>query len=186
MIPSNKSYSFVSPDHMPYMVMVLKQPRGTGEKPTLEKVMMPPVAEQNKRGLLNPPWVVRVRHGNTPWLEMLMELRSPVSVGVKLEDGEAPNIDLEVWHGYTHGVSRQHMTLSPTSDQIHVEDSGSTNGTSLNGHRLEVSRLYRLRPGDELTLGRLGLRFLYIERPNTSAEPDRKVTKQLKDTGWLE
>lgn len=50
-------------------------------------------------------------------------------------------------------VSRLHCRLTAdASDQLVVEDLGSTNGTKVNGKRVDRSVL---RPGDKLTVGRV-------------------------------
>jgi pSer/pThr/pTyr-binding forkhead associated (FHA) protein len=50
-------------------------------------------------------------------------------------------------------VSRVHCRLiTDKSDQLAVEDLGSTNGTKVNGDRIERRTL---RPGDVLTVGRV-------------------------------
>ena len=50
-------------------------------------------------------------------------------------------------------VSRRHCRLTAdASDQLIVEDLGSTNGTEVNGKRVKRGVL---RPGDKLTVGRV-------------------------------
>lgn len=50
-------------------------------------------------------------------------------------------------------VSRRHCRLTAeASDQLVVEDLGSTNGTQVNGKRVKRGVL---RPGDRLTVGRV-------------------------------
>lgn len=51
-------------------------------------------------------------------------------------------------------VSRRHCRLTAEADRLTVEDQGSTNGTYVNGARMEESRL---RPGDRLMVGRFHL-----------------------------
>jgi hypothetical protein len=48
-------------------------------------------------------------------------------------------------------VSRNHATLELRGDQVVVRDSGSTNGTFVNGERVQ---LRRLRPGDRVAFGK--------------------------------
>lgn len=50
----------------------------------------------------------------------------------------------------SHRVSRHHCCLSPEGDEVAVRDLDSTNGTYLNGRRIQTGRL---RPGDELKVG---------------------------------
>jgi pSer/pThr/pTyr-binding forkhead associated (FHA) protein len=51
-------------------------------------------------------------------------------------------------------VSRLHCQLTATDDCVQVKDLGSTNGTFVNGQRVETSDL---RDGDTLALGRVAL-----------------------------
>jgi predicted component of type VI protein secretion system len=48
-------------------------------------------------------------------------------------------------------ISRQHAEIRPRGGSWVITDLGSTNGSQLNGHRLEGSEV--LRPGDEIELG---------------------------------
>ena len=55
-------------------------------------------------------------------------------------------------------VSREHARLSVEGGELRVEDLGSTNGTYLNGRRLESGQRARVADGDELELGSVRLR----------------------------
>ena len=55
------------------------------------------------------------------------------------------------------GVSRRHAALTLEGGEAMIEDLGSTNGTSVNGVRLESGR--RLVSGDEVRLGAAAVRF---------------------------
>jgi hypothetical protein len=54
-------------------------------------------------------------------------------------------------------VSRTHAEVRPRGGSWVLSDLGSTNGSRLNGHRVEGSEL--LKPGDEIELGTTVLRF---------------------------
>ena len=54
-------------------------------------------------------------------------------------------------------VSRNHAEVRPRGGSWVVSDLGSTNGSRLNGHRVEGSEV--LKPGDEIELGTTVLRF---------------------------
>jgi len=54
-------------------------------------------------------------------------------------------------------VSRRHARISVEGSVLHVEDLGSTNGTYVNGTRVEGSQ--ELRVGDILQLGESRLRY---------------------------
>jgi CheY-like chemotaxis protein len=81
------------------------------------------------------------------------------------ERGIRPEVDLGPHNGYNLGVSRQHAAILTTGSNIRVKDSGSANGTRLNGCLLEPHHEYRLRHGDELAVGRLKLQVLFAVVP---------------------
>lgn len=51
-------------------------------------------------------------------------------------------------------VSRLHCQLTATVDSLHVKDLGSTNGTFVNGTRVQAAEL---KDGDKLAVGRMEL-----------------------------
>ncbi len=63
-------------------------------------------------------------------------------------------------------VSRRHCCLVPSGGEVVVRDLGSTNGTWINGLRVDEGRL---RPGDELAIG--GLRYRLEGDPSDCASP---------------
>ena len=54
-------------------------------------------------------------------------------------------------------VSRRHAAVSRRGARCHVRDLGSSNGTTLNGARVEVAELRR---GDRLTFGEVLVRVV--------------------------
>ncbi len=67
-----------------------------------------------------------------------------------------PRVDLAPYGAFTKGVSRLHAAIRRTQDNLLVvTDLDSTNGSWLNGTRMESHRLYALRPGDRLLLGQV-------------------------------
>jgi pSer/pThr/pTyr-binding forkhead associated (FHA) protein len=54
-------------------------------------------------------------------------------------------------------VSARHARFEPRQDGVWIQDLGSTNGTFLNGARLERPR--RLAPGDVVRVGETDLRY---------------------------
>src|SRR5205085_2762532 len=54
-------------------------------------------------------------------------------------------------------ASGKHARIEPRRDGVWVEDIGSTNGTFVNGTRLDRPR--RLAPGDVIRIGETDLRF---------------------------
>ena len=74
---------------------------------------------------------------------------APVQVGRALEN----EIQLEE----DEFASAQHARLTPQRDGIWLEDTGSTNGTFVNGARLTRPR--RLEPGDVIRIGESDFRY---------------------------
>ena len=54
-------------------------------------------------------------------------------------------------------ASARHLRIEPRRDGVWVHDLGSTNGTYVNGQRLDGER--RLVPGDVVRVGETDLRF---------------------------
>jgi pSer/pThr/pTyr-binding forkhead associated (FHA) protein len=74
---------------------------------------------------------------------------SPVEVGRALEN----EIQLEE----DEFASARHARLTPQRDGVWLEDTGSTNGTFVNGVRLTRAR--RLEPGDVIRIGESDFRY---------------------------
>ena len=72
--------------------------------------------------------------------------------------GAMPDVDLTPFAGYRMGVSRRHAAIRFGDGQnLNLWDLGSSNGTYLNGERLNAHRPYRLHDGDELRLGQMAI-----------------------------
>ena len=66
-------------------------------------------------------------------------------------------------------LSRTHCVLDREGEDWNVEDSGSQNGTLVNGRK--IPRKARLRPGDVLTAGHLVLNYVDPDAPGDKAAP---------------
>lgn len=97
---------------------------------------------------------------------------------LRIESGEDRGRELELTRPFVIGraascdvvlsdesSSRMHARVSPQGDRARVEDLGSTNGTLINGERVEVGTL---EDGDRLMIGGSVLRF--YRAPFSSAE----------------
>jgi len=115
--------------------------------------------------ILNPAQAASAGLGQQPTqtLASLTVMRSPA-----LEQGERYDLDsapLTVGRGAPNDIelhgdefaSAKHARIEPRRDGVWVEDIGSTNGTYVNGIRLERPR--RLTPGDVVRVGETDLRF---------------------------
>ncbi len=72
---------------------------------------------------------------------------------------QQPPIDLAAFEGLEHGVSRRHAMLRRFGPDVAIVDLGSTNGTWLNGVKVQPHQPVTLRSGDRLLLARLPLQI---------------------------
>ena len=70
-------------------------------------------------------------------------------------------LDLGPLGGFGLGLSRRHAVIRRTGGGYEVRDLGSVNGTWLNEEKLVPDKLYPLRSGAHLRLGRMRLLVLY-------------------------
>jgi hypothetical protein len=68
---------------------------------------------------------------------------------------DQPDIDLTPFGAVIQGVSRRHVLIIKEGNLLKVADLASTNGTYLNGVRLQPRQPRQLRTGDRLSLGQL-------------------------------
>lgn len=71
-----------------------------------------------------------------------------------------PDIDLTPYQAYASGVSRLHAVLKQEGKRVIVMDLGSSNGTYLNGKRMNPNTEHTLNHGDLLALGKLKIQIL--------------------------
>lgn len=71
-----------------------------------------------------------------------------------------PDIDLTPYQAYSSGVSRLHAVLKREGKRVTIMDLGSSNGTFLNGKRLEPHLEHQLNHSDIFSLGKLKIQIL--------------------------
>jgi pSer/pThr/pTyr-binding forkhead associated (FHA) protein len=79
----------------------------------------------------------------------------------------APDVDLSYDDREKSFISRRHARIIGHGTWYEIEDMGSTNGTRVNGTRLEIGQKVRLQSGDQVALGHCN--FLYIPLPEVKA-----------------
>ncbi len=87
------------------------------------------------------------------------------------QKGLVPAVDLSPHNGQGQGVSRQHAAIMVKDNRTFIKDLGSINGTRLNGSLLAPENEYRLRHGDELTIGHMKLQVRFIVVPTIGSSP---------------
>ena len=76
-----------------------------------------------------------------------------------------PEIDLSKLDAVEFGISRRHAVFTCKQGDLFVRDLNSTNGTRINGYRIDMDKPYRLHNGDELELGDLRLTVWLVRAP---------------------
>ena len=117
-------------------------------RPAQESFIMPPVAG----GSVAPPVGGRLVVQESPVLEEGDEFSvdsAPLTVGRASQNDVAIDGD--------EFASARHVRFEPRRDGVWVHDLGSTNGTYVNGVRIDGAR--RLAPGDVIRVGETDLRF---------------------------
>ncbi|MBI3739571.1 MAG: FHA domain-containing protein [Chloroflexi bacterium] len=71
-----------------------------------------------------------------------------------------PDIDLSPYQAYASGVSRLHAVIKRDADRVLLMDLGSSNGTYINGKRLNPNVEQALGNGDVVALGKLKIQIL--------------------------
>ena len=80
------------------------------------------------------------------------------------------------------GLSRQHARLVPTADGMQVEDLGSTNGTFINGKRIQRGFA---SPGDEIGFDTLRFRLTSPTQQEPAHPVAPTAAKRRKLSPWL-
>jgi hypothetical protein len=80
----------------------------------------------------------------------------------RLSEGQPimPDIDLTPYQAYASGVSRLHAVVKRDASRVVIMDLGSSNGTYLNGRRLNPHAEEGLKHGDVVALGKLKIQVL--------------------------
>lgn len=88
---------------------------------------------------------------------LIVSLISQVALGRATESDVQTRIDLSPFGAREKGVSRQHCTLKRIGGGMMIQDMGSSNGTWMDGVRLQPYQPTLIVSGARLQLGRLEL-----------------------------
>jgi len=117
------------------------------------------------------PWVIEFRVVGTA-ATLQIQVHENMMIGrADPQKGVIPAVDLSPHNGQGLGVSRQHAIILVKDNRIFIKDLGSVNGTRLNGSALAPQNEYRLRHGDELTIGQIKLQVRFIVVPTIGVTP---------------
>jgi len=128
------------------------------------------------------PWVIELRIVGTPTVLQVKVTESMMIGRGDTDSPKRPEVDLAPYNGYEQGVSRTHAVISARNSRVSVRDLGSSNGTFLNGARLEAGQEYRLKHGDSITFGRLELQLFFVVTPSSYEKEDMPFSEVIIPT----
>jgi pSer/pThr/pTyr-binding forkhead associated (FHA) protein len=76
---------------------------------------------------------------------------------------QSPDIDLLPYGAMRRGVSRQHARMLVVNNGLYLVDLASTNGTYVNGKRLDPHMACKVKRGDEVMLGHMLIQLLFSD-----------------------
>jgi len=90
-----------------------------------------------------------------------LPMRNEFTMG-RLSEGQPimPDVDLMPYDAYAAGVSRLHAVIKRDEGRVIIMDLGSSNGTYLNGRRLNPHTEEGLKHGDVVALGKMKIQVL--------------------------
>lgn len=109
------------------------------------------------------PWLIGLTMENGETLQI--EVESNFTLGRRgLGTFDDLHLDLSPHNAQRLGVSRLHARIAVHKTGLAIHDFGSTNGTFLNGYRIEAFTDVPLQDGDLIELGNLQMRVKYLTR----------------------
>ncbi len=131
------------------------QPRSTTYLGTSSN---PPLLQQRVRPAHTPTsWRIILYIGKSETVTaMRLEVDRPMTIDrADLVEGYIPGVDLGPFGGQDAGVSRRHAVIWGAEDGLYIQDLDSTNGTHINGFRLQPKQPYKLRNNDRVEVGQM-------------------------------
>ena len=118
------------------------------------------------------PWIVEMRVIGTASV-IALRLEETMLVGRSDKTtGNEVDIDLDPYNGYYLGVSRRHAVVSALNSRVTIKDLNSSNGTFINGAKLEAGKEFHLHDGDQLSFGNLALQVSFVVTPSSHEKND--------------
>jgi FHA domain len=106
-------------------------------------------------------FILRFHLENIPDTVITVKFNKHLVLG-RMAGEDQDYIDFSLYNGHEHGISRMHARIIRHPMALLLQDLGSTNGTFLNGVRLEDDKGALLRDKDIITLGRMTIRVEFI------------------------
>ncbi len=138
--------------------------QGTMDRSALglpDQLVGAPARRKNLSGLLDASSVALfINNGDIP---LVLRVNQKISLGrYSSRSTLQPVVDLAPYGAYQFGVSRMHAAIHRNkNNEFVVEDLGSSNGSMLNGTRLDPFVPVLLKPGDHVKLAELDVEVYF-------------------------
>jgi len=105
---------------------------------------------------------IEISDSNQPPLVLRLPQQRALTIGRDEPDSrQRPDIDLIPYGGFKKGISRLHASLELNGKRLELRDLKSSNGTFLNGIKLDPHDSHQLRDGDLIRMGNMSLRITF-------------------------
>jgi hypothetical protein len=117
-----------------------------------------------------PRWLIQLENLGATLAPLGIEIASDVIFGIERPNQPAPDMDFSLFYGVDKGVSRRHLMLRPSQQRLYLIDLNSTNGTRLNGIRINPALPVALSSGDLVSMGTLTFMVTILATPADYAQ----------------
>lgn len=113
-----------------------------------------------------PKWLIQLKNLKPDTPTLGIRIVGDVVFGVTRPGAWMPDLDLAPYGGLEKGISRRHAMLRPTADRLILIDLQSTNGTHVNGMKINAGVPKHLEDNDTITLGALSFTVSMMLSPH--------------------
>jgi hypothetical protein len=117
-----------------------------------------------------PRWLIQLENLGPRLSPLGIEIASDVVFGIERPYQPSPDMDFSLFYGVDKGVSRRHVMLRPSQQRLYLIDLNSTNGTRLNGIKLNSALPVALSSGDLVSMGALTFMVTILATPTDYAQ----------------
>jgi pSer/pThr/pTyr-binding forkhead associated (FHA) protein len=145
----------------------IRTPTPTREPVRAPTPIYPKKVEEERKEPVSPRYCLALPEGR---YRIALPVRGEIVIGrFDPRTGVSPDVDLSYDDRINRVISRRHARILGHDGWHEIEDLGSTNGTRVNGKRLNIGQKMRLRPGDRVALGYN--EFAYVPMPKIRVVP---------------
>lgn len=132
--------------------------------------------------MLNPPEKVQIKPDKEIFIVEFVINDQPKKVKLAVSEKERLSVGRTKENNLViddQSISKMHAALVLNSDkQLLVADTGSTNGTFINGQRIAYGRAFLIKDGDKISFGTVGVAFEHLKKEVEEFPPEQDFNTQ--------